>query len=272
MGKLYPVASTTVSATINGYITECSARDAIKDTVVWAIKNVMHISRDGGYTYVRVKLAYRPLTIALIEFDNILKICVCSENRADLYSINGVIDNIIYDSSVNKLTSIAVTDASLVLFTKSSARVYNLIDYSIINVSFNEDSIFSFVAPANDELIIGTFVPGAIIKWYSLTNASVGEIIVNGVSNITSLSQYYNETILIECDYSPDENILASTGLYKLNSLSGQISLLTEGNDIEFMAAEDIFETVVYAIDAEGQLIDTGELYDDLDLHNGNSD
>lgn len=245
MNKLYPIASSSFSGTVNGYKSKTSARDANSTVAAWADRNILCISSDAGATHIKIKLQFIPVSIAIFEKSNIFKVLVCSANSGIIYNLDGSLDRVLF-SSVSA-TSISVTEAYLVVFTSTSALVYDLqSDYILVTCVFEEPCLFGFVAPDDDYLKIGSFISNSEVKFYEITNEVISNHVFTGLDNIVEISQYNNEDILVECTYN---NV---PGLYKIDTISNTVELMFEGTDIEFATTDKIFTGTLPPVEPEG--------------------
>lgn len=246
MNKLYPIASSTFSGTINGYRSQTSARDAVGSTVAWADRNVLYTSTNSGTSYLKTKLQFIPVSISIFTKDSQTKILVCSATNGVIYNTNGTVDRVLFTGITAK--SISVTAAYLVVITDTSALVYDLqtVNYTLTTCTFDEPCLFGFVAPDDDYLKIGSFISNSEIKFYEITGEVIDSHVYTGLSNIVEISQYSNEDILVECTYN------SVPGLYKIDTTSFAVELLFEGTDVEFAAGNKVFDGILPPVEPEG--------------------
>lgn len=234
MNKLYPIASSNYSGTINGYKTNTSVRDAVGSIVSYVDKNMLHISTDAGITFTKVKLQFIPTTVAIFTKSGVTKILVCSVSSGIVYNTNCTVDRVLYTGQSTK--SVSVTAQYLVVFTSAAALVYNLsTDYTLSTCTFAEQSLFGFVAPDDDYLKIGSFISNSEIKFYEITGVVINSHNYSGMTNVVEISQFSNEDILVECTYN------GAPGLYKVDTTSFAVELLFAGTEIEFATRSKVF-------------------------------
>lgn len=234
MNKLYPIASTGYTGTLNGYRSKTGARDAVDNNVAYANRNILYISIDAGNTYRQVKLQFIPTAISFFENGAAIKILVCSSNSGIIYNIDGTVDSVLFTGITAK--SVSVTDEYLVVITAASALVYRLdIDYTLTTCTFEEPCLFGFVAPDDNYLKIGSFISNSEIKFYEITGEVIDSHVYTGMSDVVEISQYNSEDILVECTYN------GIPGLYKVDTTSFAVDLMYQGTDIEFMPSEKVF-------------------------------